>query len=79
MPKYHVEDSYTIIALYKVILVVEMAQLHLLAAHVAMENSMAIEVDPAIAIKRIQIHAPIEILHLETQKNPSCLTYYNLQ
>jgi len=58
--------------------VVEMAQLHLVVTHAAMKDPMAIEVDLAVVIKRIQIYALVEIFHLETPKKPSSLTYYNL-
>ena len=56
----------TIVSSREVVLAVEMAQLHLLVAHVAIKDPVAVVADPAVAIKRIQTHALVEILHLDT-------------
>jgi len=68
MPKHHTKDFCVIVLPCKVALEVEMAQLHLMATHAAMKDSHAMEVDPTIATNKTQFHAPIEILHLENEK-----------
>ena len=67
----HVEDCRAIVSSREVVLVVAMAQLCLLAAYVAMKDPVAVVADSVVAIKEIQTHAPVEILHLRTQKKPS--------
>ena len=47
-----------------------------MAAHVTMLDPLAEETRLATATMKTQILAPVEILHLETQKKPSSLTYY---
>jgi hypothetical protein len=74
MPKRHVEGCRAIVSPREVVLVVEMAQLHLLLAHVAKKDPVALVIEPAVALKEIQTHVPVEILHLKTQKNPSSST-----
>jgi len=41
----------------------------------AVQDSTAEEVDPAVVTMKTHIQAPFAILHLETQKKPSSLTY----
>jgi len=79
MPEHHIEDFHATVAPHKVDLVVKMAQLYLMVVHATMENPRVIEVDPTVVIMKIRIHALVEILHLETKKNPSSSTYSNLQ
>ncbi len=74
MPERRVEGYRAIVSPREVVLVVGMVQLHLQVAHVAKKDLVAVMADPAVAIKKIQTHALVEILHLETQKKPSSST-----
>lgn len=70
-----VEDSQTIDAPREVALAVEKAQLPPVDVHVVVQDLMAEEVESATEIMKTPTLAPIEALHLETQKKPSNSTY----
>ena len=74
-PEHPAGGSRTIDAPREVVLVVEKAQHPPVDAHVVAQDLAAAKVELAIERTKAQILAPVEPLHLETQKNPSSLTY----
>jgi hypothetical protein len=75
MLEHLVEGSRAIAAPREVVSADEKVQLRLVDARVAMQGSMAKEVDPVVEIMKAQILDPVEVLHLETRKKPSSSTY----
>ncbi len=75
MLKHDIEDYHTMISSCNFTLVVEKDHLLLVDVYMAIEDLVEEEINLVVVTKKILIQTPIEVLHLETQKIPSSLTY----
>jgi len=65
-----IRDSCIIVALYKVVLASEKAQLFYVDVPSVLQDPTAEEIGLVIEIKKTQILNLVEVLHLETKKSP---------